>query len=658
MQEDLARSGLSKSDAHRLKFQYLTPEQCEKLTDKKVPGYLIPYFGVDKKLKEMFRVRFLEQPKSGWGTKSKDQRYWQPNSTLPCFYFDPRVDWGAFGKDVTRPLHITEGEKKAAKACQSKIITIGLGGVWSWRSKKQGIPAIDDFDLITWEGRKVILTFDSDVVSNPMVMQALNALSGELLNRGAIVSIIRLPAEPGAKVGLDDYLAKHSAKKFNELKQTEYRTSGELWKLNDEVAYIEALNAVFKLDAGNMYRTREAFVNMAYADRNYTITDGDKMKTVNAADEWLKWPFRRTHNNLVYAPGHGRVLEGGDLNLWEGWGTEPRAGDISPWKSMMDYLFEDDERFYKWFLQWLSYPLQHPGAKLNSAVLLFSLTQGVGKSFIGYIMKDIYGGNFSVVGQEDIQSNFNGWCVNKQFILGEEIMGTDKRRDADKLKTMLTREALEVSIKYQPGYQIKDCANYLFTSNHPDAMFLETSDRRVAVYEVKKPPLPDSFYKKVDTWRKSGGAAHLFNHLLKVDLAGFNPAARAIDTLDKLNMTELSRSDLDSFAHSIKENPSNIFHMNGVEVKRELFTIDEVMNFYDPDGLRKTSHIAMSKALRRAGFRCHVVRTKQGTKKLWPLVNYIKWDGKGQGEMAGHYDGSIIPFDKDAQNKKIKGERS
>lgn len=656
MLKDLERSGLSKDDARRLQFKILTPEETAGITDRSCPSYLIPYFGTDKKLRETFRIRFLDEGKSSFNGKKGLPRYWQPSNTLPCFYFDPRVDWVKFGKDVTKPLYITEGEKKAAKACQTGITTIGLGGVWSWRSKKQGIPAIEDFDIITWKGRRVILAFDSDVSSNPMVMQALNALSQELLNRGATVGVLRLPSEPGEKVGLDDYLRKHTLKKFNDLKVAEYRSSEELWALNEEVCYINSVNAVYDLKSGYMYKTRAQFVDMAYADRNFTIADGDKMKTVNVADEWLKWPFRRSHGSLVYTPGAERVLESGDLNTWTGWGLEPKEGDIKPWLDIMDHLFGDDPKFHGWLMRWLAYPLQNPGVKMNSAVLLWSLQKGLGKSFLGYVMKDIYGGNFSAVGQQDITSSYNGWCVNKQFILGEEITGTDRRHDADKLKTMLTREMLEVSVKYQPGYQIRDCANYLFTSNHPDSMFLEAGDRRVAVYEIKGAPLPDGAYTRADKWRKAGGAAAFMHHLLhKVDVSDFNPAAKAYETASKRDMIALSKSDIDLFIQSIKDDPGSIFQVNGIEIKREIFTVEELITFYDPDGTKRTNNIAMSKALRRAGFEFQSARTKKGVKKLWAIVHPDKWSKKKGNEMAGHYDGTLVPFDKDRQKEKLKG---
>jgi len=105
------------------------------------------------------------------------------------FYYPPGYDWRALAKDTSESLIITEGEKKALKACKSGLTTIAVAGVWSWRSKKKGVAAIPDFDRIEWAGRKVYLAFDSDLMTNPQVNAALDALANELTMRGAKVVI-------------------------------------------------------------------------------------------------------------------------------------------------------------------------------------------------------------------------------------------------------------------------------------------------------------------------------------------------------------------------------------------------------------------------------------------------------------------------------------
>lgn len=133
--------------------------------------------------------------------------------------------------DPDVPLVITEGEKKTLKACQEGIRCVGLAGVWSWKTKVEGrsvpLPYLDD---IAWQGRTVVITFDSDSQTNPSVQKAQAALAVELSARGAHVRIPTLPPGPnGEKVGLDDYLVIHTAEEFQALvaRTPEWRPEGQ-----------------------------------------------------------------------------------------------------------------------------------------------------------------------------------------------------------------------------------------------------------------------------------------------------------------------------------------------------------------------------------------------------------------------------------------------
>ncbi len=116
--------------------------------------------------------------------------------------------------DAQRPLVITEGEKKTLKAIQEGFDTVGLGGVWSWRTRAgERSVAIDDLDLIVWRDRTVVVIFDSDAATNVQVRSAENALVKELRRRGAHARVVRLPSPSteeaetfGGKLGLDDFL--------------------------------------------------------------------------------------------------------------------------------------------------------------------------------------------------------------------------------------------------------------------------------------------------------------------------------------------------------------------------------------------------------------------------------------------------------------------
>ena len=118
------------------------------------------------------------------------------------------------------PLRITEGELKteSATAHDHSCITIGLGGVSSWRDRYDGgensRPLID-FDEIPLQGREVRLCFDSDL-DKPQVLAELRKLAEfQRQEKGAHVLIEVLPnGLDGDRLGVDDLIHRHGASVF------------------------------------------------------------------------------------------------------------------------------------------------------------------------------------------------------------------------------------------------------------------------------------------------------------------------------------------------------------------------------------------------------------------------------------------------------------
>lgn len=645
MLADLKRSGLTTDDAKKLGYKVLTGKQTKERTDFDAASYLIPYYDITGKLTDFWRVRYLEEVRGPFGAiKKKPPRYSQSRGTLPRFYFPKNVPttWRAIAKNPKVGLIITEGEKKAAAACKNELPTISVGGVWAWRSKKHGLPTIPDFKLIQWEDRDVRLCFDNDLMTNPLVIGALNALAHELTSRGAKVYITYLPKGPG-KIGLDDYLLKRSPEGFAKLKNDAYAESAELWSFNTDVCYVRKLKAFYCFSLRVFFKTKTELLT-AYERLSYQVpkANGEGFKTMYTAAEWCKWAQRQEYEDIVFIPGE-EIIVNDKINTWEGWPIEPKEGNVKPFYDLLTFVFASEPTLMTWFLQWAAYPLQHPGAKVLNAILIHSRTTGMGKSFIGLILRDIYGpANSITIEQDQLHSDNNYWAASKQFILGEEITGTDSRKDADRIKNMITRETVNINIKYQPQYVLNDCANYFLTSNHVDALFLDEHDRRVVVHEIPALPREQKFYERIDKWRKHEGPAYLFYHLLNdIDTSGFNPRSPAPVTQAKRDMVDLSKSDLDLAVDELRSNPEHVLRFQKIAIPQDLLTTTQLVAFLFPTGDRVITAIATSKALRRAGFRQRVIKTKQGTKKLWAARNTNKWTRATSAEWCEHFNENV-----------------
>lgn len=669
MLEDLARSGLTTKDATMAGFKYLSAKETQELGFQPLPAMYIPYWdpiepknpqSVLPKWPPFFRVRYLAEP-NGFNkiTGGKTPRYMQPAGSGVCAYWSRGTDWEAIIADPTRPIIITEGEKKALKTCLAGHPTIGLGGVWNFRSSREPLWALllPDLVKVNWAKRQVYIIYDSDSSTNPQVCAALWELADELARyHGALPHMVKLHNvydDETKKTGLDDYLT--AGQDLGALlEEAEPLTLARpLWDLNRRVIYVRDPGLI--VERRTMARiSPRAFKEHAYSAENYVerrlLPDGTitLAPVNNIASVWLSWSLRAEALRMTYRPGEGTELHDG-YNVWSGWKVQPKQGDVKLFTQLIDHLFTGTPEEEKvWFLRWLAYPLQFPGTKLFTAAVIFGLAQGTGKSLVGYTLGEIYGQNFSEINQDHLVSSFNEWAVCKQFVLADDITGSDKRAHADLLKKLITQKELRVNQKFIPSYVVPDCINYFFTSNQPDAFFLEDNDRRYFVHEIMAGPLPDSFYRAYDTWYKSGeGAAAVFHYLLHYDLGDFNPSAPALRTQAKFLMTLDTKSDAGSWVFRLKEHPDELLKVGEIVVEKDLYTAAELLLMYDPMQQHKIKVNGFSREMKRAGFlqvlRGQSVTTSQGTHRYYILRNSERWIKATLAEIKTHLDLAAQP---------------
>lgn len=187
-------------------------------------GLVIPYLHTSEQDRCLRAKLFPPMPDGNGGTV----RYLQARGSELHVYFPPGVE--TLLVDPTRPLLITEGEKKSAKATQDGLPCLGLGGLWNFLIKGTAI-AIAELTTIAWMRRPVTIVPDSDVWARPDLLHAVYALGRELARQGAVVDVSMLPPAPGgAKVGLDDdYLVAHSVEDFAALTRVKL-TEQKAWE--------------------------------------------------------------------------------------------------------------------------------------------------------------------------------------------------------------------------------------------------------------------------------------------------------------------------------------------------------------------------------------------------------------------------------------------
>jgi hypothetical protein len=389
--------------------------------------------------------------------------------------------------------------------------------------------------------------------------------------------------------------------------------------MNEKYAWVERYGRIFRFEFLDLV-TPESLKN-TYANTAIECNVRGVPKLVTHAEAWLRAHQRRHHRDVAFVPGAAETVDE-CINLWRGWPVAGKAGDTTPWNELLDHLFSGNREHREWFENWLAYPIQHPGAKMNTCVAIWSTRQGVGKSLIGETVGKLYMPHFRTISAQELHAPYNNWAKDVQFVLGEENASADHRADSNKLKHLITGNTIVVNEKYQPSLEMRNVMNFLFTSNHPDAFHLEEHDRRFFVWEIKASRLEDEFYARFVDWRDhNGGLAALMHHFLTLDISTFDPKANAPITEAKREMISHSRTDIERWLNESLDD-ANVIPTFG----KEVIALEDAVAIYQAEGHGRTNRTAMGKALRRITTPAQRrVLTKRGRKNLVSLANHDRW---------------------------------
>lgn len=219
------------------------------------------------------------------------------------------------------------------------------------------------------------------------------------------------------------------------------------------------------------------------------------------------------------------------LNTWRGWPMKPKAGRCEMLLELVDFLCGADKNASEsaaWLLKWMAFPLQNPGAKMQSAIIMHG-PQGTGKSTVFKTLARIYGykgnphRNYAIVlDQKALQSNFNPDWDDKLFVLAEEVVNSsDKWQLKNELKELVTGDTMRIEGKFLNAVHKKNRINMAFLSNENQPLPLDIGDRRHHVIYTP-PALSKQFYMDLAEELKHGGVEAFYDHLLSLDLTGFN----------------------------------------------------------------------------------------------------------------------------------------
>jgi len=264
---------------------------------------------------------------------------------------------------------------------------------------------------------------------------------------------------------------------------------------------------------------------------------------------WLEHPERRLV--MPEQVGFDPTEQDRDIlcNLWGGWPTTPKAGSCDRLLELFEYLCaeeDDPPALFDWVMKWLAYPIQHPGAKMQTALLVHG-PEGTGKNTAFGCVRRIYGKYGGIFDQTQLESQFNGFMSGKLFMIGNEVVTrVELYHQQGRLKNLITEDEIQINEKNLPTRLEANHCNFVFFSNRLDIAKLDRGDRRYCVIWTP-PPLGEDFYREVADEIAAGGTEALHHHLATLPLGDFGPHTKPPMTRAKRDLIEMSVDPTEKF---------------------------------------------------------------------------------------------------------------
>lgn len=359
------------------------------------------------------------------------------------------------------------------------------------------------------------------------------------------------------------------------------------------------------------------YVYVISVDRMYDLVKGtlvgmNVFNNMHARDVPKPWttvllhPDFRMVDKLTYSPGQPQFCREKSydsdavldcLNVFSPSGIEAEEGDVEPFIQLVHDVFDHDEKAIDHVLSFFAYMVQHPGERINHALVIQG-EQGIGKDSILAAMEKVVGiHNCSQVTLQHVESQFNEWLFGKQLICFQEMLATGRRNIYNKLKTYITDPVHTVNTKHVSLQRVPNRAVYVFLTNYKHALSLDPGDRRMWVWYSKMLPKSPAYYQRFHDWiadRRSIQA--LLHYLLSYDTSRFRAAAPPPMTEAKRGLIEASASEVEQYLRQAAEAGTwpmgcdlvSLPHLHGALrpfMRASLSVISEALDNIAPDGL-------------------------------------------------------------------------
>ena len=262
---------------------------------------------------------------------------------------------------------------------------------------------------------------------------------------------------------------------------------------------------------------------------NVLVEQEDDYVPVSKA--WFKSVDRRQYlgRGVVFEPGGPLDAPDDMINLWRGFGIEPKQGDWSLMRShILNVVCSGNQELFDFLMKWMACAVQRPNEPSGVAVALRG-AQGAGKGVVARTLGEIFGKHFAHIAHgEQLTGRFNASLATSCFVFMDEAFFAGDKKAEGVLKALITEPKLQLEAKFRDPIMVDNRLHIMVASNNDWCVPAGIGDRRWFVLDVANTfagTQHKSYWVTLYAEIDNGGAAAMFYELLNIDLTGFDVRA-------------------------------------------------------------------------------------------------------------------------------------
>lgn len=158
-------------------------------------------------------------------------------------------------------------------------------------------------------------------------------------------------------------------------------------------------------------------------------------------------------------------------------------GENSVWFTHPKTKKRHEYKNYQLALDYIQILFHHPAEKLP-ILCLVSKENNTGKSTFAKLLKQIFGGNVAIVGNQDLAGDFNSHWSTKLLVICDETK-IDKQHVVEKVKSLSTADKIMMNAKGKDQVELDCFIKFMFiTNNEENFIYATTEDIRYWVIKV------------------------------------------------------------------------------------------------------------------------------------------------------------------------------